>query len=142
MKSILIPLRTVSANSASPASMFLYFSAAAAASLPLALVAAAATLSAETIPLRASTAITSGLREEDKVGVAKVAFATSAAEEMAEDPTDRGGGGGGGGICYTIQSLSSRKQGYFLRKLGLTNQSPFHIYRDGLKSGPILLSRS
>ena len=102
MKSILIPLRTVSANSASPASMFLYFSAAAAAaSLPLALVAAAATLSAETIPLRASTAITSGLREEDKVGVAKVAFATSAAEEMAEDPTDRGGGGGG--ICYTIQ---------------------------------------
>ena len=141
MKSILIPLRTVSANSASPASMFLYFSAAA-ASLPLALVAAAAaTLSAETIPLRASTAITSGLREEDKVGVAKVAFATSAAEEMAEDPTDRGGGRGGG-ICYTIQSLSSRKQGYFLRKLGLTNQSPFHIYRDGLKSGPNLLSRS
>ena len=140
MKSILIPLRTVSANSASPASMFLYFSAAAAAaSLPLALVAAAATLSAETIPLRASTAITSGLREEDKVGVAKVAFATSVAEAMAEDSTERGGGGG---ICYTIQSLSSRKQGYFLRKLGLTNQSPFHIYRDGLKSGPILLSRS
>ena len=96
MKSILIPLRTVSANSASPASLFLYFSAAA-ASLPLALVAAtAATLSAETIPLRASTAIISGLRE-DKVGVAKVVFATSVAEAMAEDPTERGGG-----ICCKI----------------------------------------
>ena len=95
MKSILIPLRTVSANSASPVSMFLYFSAAA---LPLALVAAAAaTLSAETIPLRASTAIISGLRD-DEVGAAAVAFTTPVAEAMTGPPFERGGR-----IWYTIQ---------------------------------------
>ena len=92
-----LPLRTVSANSVSPAPMLPYFSD---ASLPLAAVAAAAaTLRAETIPLRASTAIISGLRD-DEVGVATVAFAfaTSVAEAMAEPPPGRGGR-----TWYTIQ---------------------------------------
>ena len=54
------------------------------ASLPLAAVAAAATLRAETIPLRASTAIISGLRV-DEVGVAAAVALPewTAAEAMA-----------------------------------------------------------
>ena len=90
-----LPLRMVSANSASPASVLPYFSAA--PFLPLAAVAAATTLSAETIPLRASTAIISGLRD-DEVGAAAVAFTTPVAEAMTGPPFERGGR-----IWYTIQ---------------------------------------
>ena len=116
-----LPLRMVSANSASPASVLRYFSAA--PFLPLAAVAAATTLSAETIPLRASTAIISGLRD-DEVGAAAVAFTTPVAEAMTGPPFERGGR-----IWYTIQcfgefffsELRSRYQGYLLLRLGLSN---------------------